>query len=69
MLHYQAAIRYKTACKVQEIANEVEEELEKKRHYWIYGPANCGKSTWRKTNIKDDAYEMPLNNDWCNYEG
>ena len=69
MLHYQAAMRYKMACKVEEIANEEEEDLEKRRHYWIYGPANSGKTTWRKKNIKEDCYEIPLNNDWANYEG
>ena len=63
-------MKYKMAVKEEEIRAEIEDEtLHKKRHYWIYGPANTGKTTWRKNNIKEDLYEIPFNGDWKNYAG
>lgn len=40
--------------------------MPKKRHYWVYGPANCGK-TRGYLNIMVQLYEsqeIPMNNDW-----
>jgi hypothetical protein len=69
-VHYQAAMRYKMAAMEQEIRKEVKDvTLPKKRHYWIYGPANTGKTTWRENNLKEDTYEIPFNGDWKGYAG
>lgn len=56
MLHLRAADYYKVRCVEQKVLEEVDLDLPKKRHYWIYGPPNCGKTTWRKKNILEDDY-------------
>lgn len=43
-------------------------DLEKKRHYWISGPPNCGKTTWKNTQLVR-PFEIPKNNDWSGYNG
>lgn len=68
-LHLQAALRYKAAEVEDTIKNEIDLELPKQRHYWICGPPNSGKTTWRLKNIKEDHYEIPKNNDFKNYNG
>lgn len=48
------------------------EELPKKRHKWIYGECNTGKTTQMKAFMKEhegDAFKMPSNNDWQFYRG
>lgn len=42
--------------------------LDKKRHYWIYGPSNCGKSTYVQKHFKD-RYKVPYSipEDWKTY--
>lgn len=54
-------------------------EIEKKRHFWYYGPSNSGKTYRIKKMRKDDAekpegeregwFQMPTNNDWNGYNG
>ena len=47
-----------------------EEMPEKKRHFWIYGPSNSGKTTWLREQMKQgEWFQMPTNNDWNGYAG
>jgi hypothetical protein len=55
----------------EELDSEWPEEQPKKRHLWIYGPSNCGKSTWVKKNFKHNKtyvvpYATPEN--WVKYQ-
>lgn len=50
----------------------VDYPTDKKRHMWIYGPTNCGKSTKLETilaNYPGDTFQIPYNNDWDGYLG
>ena len=44
---------------------------EKKRHLWIYGPSNTGKTTMLRNQMRekgeDNFFEIPTNNDWVGY--
>ena len=40
----------------------------KKRHYWIQGEPNTGKTTWKDKNLLS-GFEIPKNNDWTGYNG
>lgn len=42
-------------------------DMPKKRHLWLYGPANTGKSWWLKRAISLHEYpvQIPTNNDWA----
>ena len=43
---------------------------EKKRHFWIWGASNTGKTTWlRKKMQEGEWFQMPTNNDWNGYSG
>lgn len=46
---------------------------DKKRHVWIYGGSNTGKTTKLKAMIEgigsDNCFQMPYNNDWNGYQG
>lgn len=42
--------------------------MDKKRHYWISGPPNCGKTTWKNNHLVR-PFEIPKNNDWVGYNG
>lgn len=51
--------------------SEIDLELEKKRHEWIYGESNTGKTYRIKKQIKEnpgDWFQIPLNNDWIGYQ-
>lgn len=53
-------------------SNPEEYPKDKKRHLWIYGPSDCGKSTKLKqilTNYPGDTFQIPYNNDWQGYMG
>ena len=54
-------------------ANEdIDLNIEKKRHIWYYGESNSGKTYRLKTQIKNDPtnwFQIPLNNDWIGYNG
>lgn len=44
---------------------KVPETLLKKRHIWLYGPSNTGKSTWlRAYRMLAESMECPDNDDW-----
>lgn len=47
---------------------EEKEDLPKKRHFWIYGPPNSGKTTYKNKNL-GNAFEIPKNNDFYGYAG
>ncbi len=53
---------------MKKVKVEERQDLEKRRHYWIYGDPNSGKTTWKNTFLKDD-FEIPKNNDWTGYKG
>nr|WQA30170.1 MAG: rep protein [Cressdnaviricota sp.] len=45
---------------------------EKKRHHWIYGLSNTGKTEmlWKKMDEEDGGwFQIPTNNDWKGYNG
>lgn len=43
---------------------------EKKRHFWIWGPSNTGKTTWLREKMQEgEWFQMPTNNDWNGYSG
>lgn len=69
-LHLRAAEYYAERLVEQNIIKEEEDsDLEKKRHYWIFGERNIGKTTWRKKNLTEDTWEIPTNDDWKGYRG
>lgn len=44
--------------------------VKKKRHEWIYGESNTGKSTLLREEMKDNEenwFQIPYNNDWSGY--
>lgn len=44
--------------------------LKKKRHEWLYGESNTGKSTILREEIEDEPenwFQIPPNNDWTGY--
>lgn len=44
--------------------------LKKKRHEWLYGPSNTGKSTILREEMageEDNWFQIPPNNDWSGY--
>lgn len=48
------------------------ENLPKKRHFWIFGKTNTGKTTLMNQFIKEhegDVFKIPYNNDWTHYAG
>ena len=49
------------------------DNLEKRRHQWVFGPSNTGKTTamraWIKDMGEDNCCEIPYNNDWSRYCG
>lgn len=42
-------------------------DMPKKRHIWLFGPSNTGKSYWLRAFIQIHEYpaQLPLNNDYC----
>lgn len=50
-----------------------EKMADKKRHYWIYGPSNSGKTTQLREMMTDIGmehfFQIPYNNDWRGYTG
>ena len=44
----------------------------KRRHYWIWGQPDAGKTTFKNQLVKlyeGNAYQIPPNNDWVGYSG
>lgn len=49
---------------------ELSLDVEKKRHFWFYGPSNSGKTYNLKKMIMEDPknwFQIPTNNDWVGY--
>nr|WAE43265.1 MAG: replication associated protein [Cressdnaviricota sp.] len=50
-----------------------EARLEKKRHVWMYGPSNTGKTEKLRQFIEEygekNCFEIPSNDDWAAYKG
>lgn len=59
---------YKDQLIAKKVKLEERLDLEKKRHYWISGPPNCGKTTWKNNHLVR-PFEIPKNNDWQGYNG
>ena len=56
----------------QKRLREIPKDIEKKRHHWIYGESNSGKTTFiRKKMIEDSDnwFQIPYNGDWKGYNG
>ncbi|QDJ95223.1 replication-associated protein [Capybara virus 8_cap1_36] len=45
---------------------QVEPPQLKRRHYWVTGPSNCGKTYWLRAfkQFFENAFEIPTNNDY-----
>ncbi|QCO93527.1 replication-associated protein [Gopherus associated circular DNA virus 8] len=42
---------------------------EKKRHHWIYGGSNTGKTTYLRKKMQEGSwFQIPTNNDWIGYD-
>lgn len=55
MLHLKAAMFYKSMEVEDKIKKEKKDtNLNKDRHFWIYGEPNSGKTTWRENNLIDE---------------
>lgn len=69
----QVASWYKNSCIYKMLQKKRLPEVmpEKKRHLWIYGPSNTGKTTLLRKQMKEKGeenfFEMPTNNDWVGY--
>lgn len=69
----QVASWYKNSCvyKMLQKKRLPEEMPEKKRHLWIYGPSNTGKTTLLRNQMREKGeenfFEIPTNNDWVGY--
>lgn len=68
-LHLQDEIIRESAASAAE-----EPDLPKKRHEWIHGPSNTGKTTTLRASQRDWSadggfFEIPRNNDWKGYQG
>ena len=69
----QVASWYKNSCvyKMLQKKRLPEEMPEKKRHLWIYGPSNTGKTTCLRNKMREygeeNFFEIPTNNDWVGY--
>lgn len=72
----QVANWYKNSCVYKMLINgkkEMPEVMpEKRRHLWIWGSSNTGKTTLLRRQMKEKGYEnffqIPSNNDWIGYD-
>lgn len=61
---------YKLLKQKRKADEEIDLNIEKKRHFWIYGESNSGKTYYVRKLIKEDPknwFQIPLNNDWAGY--
>lgn len=64
---------YRNSCTYKMLQKKrLPDELpEKKRHLWIYGPSNTGKTTLLRQQMREKGeenfFEIPTNNDWVGY--
>ena len=71
----QVASWYKNSCVYKMLINgkKVMPEVmpEKRRHLWIWGSSNTGKTTLLRNQMKEKGYDnffqIPSNNDWVGY--
>lgn len=69
----QVANWYRNSCvyKMLQKKKMPEELPEKKRHLWIYGPSNTGKTTCLRNQMREKGeenfFQIPTNNDWVGY--
>lgn len=69
----QVANWYRNSCVYKMLQRKrLPDELpEKKRHLWIYGPSNTGKTTMLRNQMRERGeehfFEIPTNNDWVGY--
>lgn len=69
----QVANWYRNSCVYKMLQRKrLPDELpEKKRHLWIYGPSNTGKTTLLRQQMREKGeehfFEIPNNNDWVGY--
>lgn len=69
----QVANWYRNSCvyKMLQKKRMPDELPEKKRHLWIYGPSNTGKTTCLRNQMKEKGeenfFQIPTNNDWVGY--
>ena len=72
----QVASWYKNSCVYKMLINgkKIMPEVmpEKKRHLWIWGSSNTGKTTLLRNQMKekgmDNFFQIPANNDWVGYD-
>lgn len=74
---YQIANVYRNQCVYRMILQQEkpcpppELRLPKRRHFWIYGPTNSGKTTKIRNMINNIGgiycFQIPYNNDWVGY--
>lgn len=60
---------YRTLCS-KNTSRRDGSPLQKKRHEWLYGPSNTGKTTILRQEIADcpeNWFQIPYNNDWNGY--
>lgn len=58
--------------KKERAMQKIDFDIVKKRHFWIYGDSNTGKTMELKANIAmspNDWFQIPTNNDWVGYNG
>lgn len=69
----QVANWYRNSCVYKMLQRKPmpDEFPEKRRHLWIYGPSNTGKTTMLRAQMKekgeDNFFQIPTNNDWIGY--
>jgi hypothetical protein len=72
----QVANFYRNQCVYKMLLNRKKkmpvEILEKKRHLWIWGSSNTGKTTLLRRQMmekgEENFFQIPTNNDWIGYE-
>ena len=72
----QVASFYRNQCVYKMLLNKKKkmpvEILEKKRHLWIWGSSNTGKTTLLRRQMmekgEENFFQIPTNNDWIGYE-
>lgn len=61
---------YRSLTQQKRSRREDASPLKKRRHEWLYGESNTGKSTILREEIADDEnnwFQIPPNNDWTGY--
>lgn len=72
----QVASFYRNQCVYKMLLNKKKKMPdvlpEKKRHLWIYGPSNTGKTTNLRKRMQEKGeenfFQIPTNNDWIGYD-